>query len=67
MSWTYVLEDHNDEEINKKFYKRELQKTNQAEFRVKKVVKKNADGLYGKWKGYVNSFNSWINKKDIVI
>ena len=67
VSQTYLLEDHNDEEINKKFYKRELQKTNQAEFRIKKVVKKNGDRLYGKWKGYVNSFNSWIDKKDIVI
>ena len=23
--------------------------------------------LYIKWKGYDNSFNSWINKEDIVI
>ena len=22
--------------------------------------------LYVKWKGYNNSFNSWINKKDLV-
>ena len=36
------------------------------EFRVEKVIKKNGDKLYVKWKGYDNSFNSWIDKKDIV-
>ena len=25
-----------------------------------------SDKLYVKWKGYDNSFNSWIDKKDIV-
>ena len=32
----------------------------------KKVLKKKGDNLYVKWKGYGNSFNSWIDKKDIV-
>ena len=27
---------------------------------------KKVDKLYVKWKIYNNSFNSWINKKDIV-
>ena len=40
---------------------------NQKEFRVEKVIKKKGDKLYAKWKGYNNSFNSWIDKKDIVI
>ena len=30
------------------------------------VLKRKGDKLYVKWKGYDNSFNSWINKKDIV-
>ena len=38
------------------------QKTNQKEFRIEKIIKK-GDKLYVKWKGYDNSFNSWINKK----
>ena len=42
----------------------ELKKTNQEEFRIEKVIKKGKK-LYVKWKGYDNSFNSWINKKDI--
>ena len=32
-------------------------------FRVEKVIKRKDDELYAKWKGYDNSFNSWINKK----
>ena len=30
------------------------------------VLKRKGDELYVKWKGYDNSFNSWIDKKDIV-
>ena len=64
--WTYVLNDLNAEEIIGTFYENELQKTNQKEFRIEKVLKKKGDKLYVKWKGYDNSFNSWIDKKDIV-
>ena len=41
-------------------------KKNQKEFSVEKLIKRKSDKLYVKWKGYNNSFNSWINKKDIV-
>ena len=64
--WTYVINDLNGEEITGTFYEKELQKTNQKEFRIEKVLKKKGDKLYVKWKGYDNSFNSWINKKDLV-
>ena len=45
------------------FYKKELQKTNQTELRVEKVIKKKGDKLNVKWKDYNNSFNSWMDKK----
>ena len=64
--WTYVINDLNGEEIIGTFYEKELQKTNQQEFRIEKVIKKKGDKLYVKWKGYDNSFNSWIDKKDLV-
>ena len=48
------------------FMKKELQKTNQQEFRIEKVIKKKGDKLYVKWKGNDYSFNSWIDKKDII-
>ena len=64
--WTYTISDLNSEPITGTFYEKELQKTNQKEFRIEKVLKRKGDKLYVKWKGYDNSFNSWINKKDIV-
>ena len=64
--WTYVINDLNGEEIIGTFYEKELQKTNQEEFRIEKVIRRKGDKLYVKWKGYDNSFNSWIDKKDII-
>ena len=63
---TYTISDLNGEQIIGSFYEKELQKTNQKEFRIEKVLKRKDDQLYDKWKGYDNSFNFWINKKDIV-
>ena len=55
--WTYVINDLNGEKIIGSFYKKELQKTNQKEFTIEKDIK---------WKGYDNSFNSWIDNIDLV-
>ena len=46
-------------------YEKELQKTSQEKFRIEKVLKRKGDKILVKWKGYDNSFNSWINKKDL--
>ena len=40
VAWTYVISDLNGEEIIASFYENELQKTNQKEFRIEKVIKK---------------------------
>ena len=63
--WTNAISDLNGEEITGSFYEKELQKTSQKEFRIEKVLKRKGDKLYVKWKGYNNSFNCWINKKDL--
>ena len=64
--WTYIINDLNGEEIIGIFHEKELQKTNLKEFRIEKVLKNKGDKIYVKQKGYDNSFNSWINKKDLV-
>ena len=51
--WTYVINDLNGEEIIGTFYEKELQKKNQEEFKIEKVIKK---------KG-----NNMINGKDMII
>ena len=30
------------------------------------MIKKKSGKLYVKWKGYDNSFNSWIDKTDVI-
>ena len=63
---TYGINDLNGEKIVGSFYENELQKTNQKEFRIEKVLARKGDKLYVKWKGYDNPFNSWIDKKDLL-
>ena len=64
--WTYVINDLNGEEIIGTFYEKEMQKIDQQECRIEKVIKKKGNKLYVKWKGHDNSFNSWIDKKDLI-
>ena len=56
--WTYVILDLNGQEIIGTFYEKELQKIDQQELRIEKVIKRKGDKLYVKWKGY--------DKKDLV-
>ena len=61
-----VINDLNGEEIKGIFYEKELQKTNQEEFRIEKVIKRKGDKIYVKWKGYDISFNSWIDEASLI-
>ena len=38
--WIYTIDDLNGEKVIRTFYKNELQKTNQKEFRIEKVLEK---------------------------
>ena len=58
LPWTYVINDLNGEEITGSFYEKELEKTNQKEFTIGKIIKRKRDKLYVKWKGYDDRFNS---------
>ena len=64
--WTNVISDMNGEDITRSFYEKELQSTDQQIFRIEKIIKRKGNKLYVTWKGYDDSFNSWINKKDIL-
>ena len=66
VSWTFIINDCNGDEVVGMFYKKELQKTNQKEFRIKNIIKKKEGKLFVKCEGYDNSFNSWIDKKDAI-
>ena len=58
------------ENLLERFFEKESQKTNQKEFRIEKVIKRKGENYMSKgmirvWKGYNNSFNSWIDKSDL--
>ena len=52
--WTYVINDLNGEKIIGIFYEKELQKIDQKEFRIEKVLKRKGD-------------KSYVNGKDMLI
>ena len=64
----YKLKDMNDEIIEGSFYEKELQKTKNTtgEYIIEKIIKTRNDKLFVKWRGYNNSFNSWVDKKDVI-
>ena len=52
--WIYAFNDLNGEQIIGTFYEKELEKTNQQEFRIEKIIKKKGDILFVKSKHYRN-------------
>ena len=59
MPWTCGISNFNEEEIVGTLKKKKLWKTDEKEFRVEKVLKREDDILYGKCckgKGYDSSF-----------
>ena len=61
-----MISDLNGEKISGKFYEKELQKPRQEKFRREKGLKRKGDKLHVKSKGYDDSFNNWIHKKDLI-
>ena len=52
------------------FYENEQQKKKKEkikkEFKIKNLIRRKGNKLFDKWKDYDNSFNSRIDKRDIV-
>jgi hypothetical protein len=67
---TYNLVDLNDESIEGTFYSEELQKIDKSvldePFKIEKVIKKSKGKSLVKYLGYPDSFNEWIDSKDII-
>ena len=65
----YYLKDLSREKLDGTFYQEELLKTNMKEndlYIIEKIIKKVGNKYLVKWKGYDDSFNSYVNKNDIV-
>ena len=65
ISVTYKITDYNGEEIQGSFYEQELQKTKQDIFRIEIIIKQQGNKNLVKWLGYNDSFNAWVDNKDI--
>ena len=65
---TYKIKDLNNEIIKGIFYERELQKTkNTSEvYVIEKIIRKNKNKYFVKWRGYSDDFNSWVDKDDVI-
>ena len=65
---TYKIKDLNDEIIEGIFYERELQKSKNTSgvYIIEKIIRKNKNKYFVKWRNYSNEFNSWIDKDDII-
>ena len=63
--WTYVISNLSGQLITGIFMKKNCKKLVQK-IRIEKVLKRKGDKLYVKWKGYDNSFNCWIDTKDLI-
>ena len=65
----YYLKDLNGNKIDGMFYEQELLKTNikvNDLYIIEKIIKKIGNKYLVKWRGYDDSFNSYVNKNDIV-
>ena len=67
MRWTYATKVLRGEEIVETFQEKELQIKNQIEFRIEISIQKEVYKLYLKGESCDNSYNSLIDKNDIVI
>ena len=68
--WHMLLMILKERKLFLTFYENELQKKKKEkikkEFRIKNLIRRKGNKLFDKWKDYDNSFNSRIDKRDIV-
>ena len=57
----------NNKIIKGKFYEKEIHLTKNTigEYIIEKILKTKNNKIFVKWRGYDNSFNSWINKNTV--
>ena len=65
---TYKISEWDDTPVQGTFYDADLQKlhlSDQALFRIEKVLKRQKDRWWVKWKGWPDKYNSWIARGDV--
>lgn len=61
----YVLEDHEGNELKRKYYEEELQKTNAKDiWLVEKIVKRRGKKILVRYLGFSEKYDQWVDAKD---
>ena len=64
---SYKIKDLNNNIIEGIFYEKELQKSkNDGIYIIEKILRKNKNKYFVKWRNYSSDFNSWVDKNDII-
>ena len=62
----YKVKEWDDTPVGGTYYEEDLQKVRVTDlFRVEKVLKREKNRLFVKWKGWPDKYNSWISTKDV--
>ena len=59
----------NNEVVKGILYEKESQKSKMkgdSLYIIEKIIRKNKDRYFVKWRNHSNNFNTWVNKNDIV-
>jgi len=67
---TYKICEWDDTPVKGTFYEADLQKVHVSEdalFRIEKVLKRKKDLMLVKWKGWPEKYNSWIANQDVTL
>ena len=67
---TYKIREWDDIPVKGTFYEADLQNvhvSNDASFRIEKVLKRQKDRVSVKWQGWPDKYNSWISSQDVTL
>ena len=62
---TYTIKDTLGEPVQGTVYEKELQLSAQEIFCIERILKKKKNQVFVKWKGYSDTFNSWVPLTDL--
>ena len=69
MKPTYKINEWNGTSLRGTFYAQDLQKVTVMDddlFRVEKIIKGKGDKVLVRWKGWLDKYNSWVEKRDLL-
>ena len=66
---TYKVEEWDGTSVDGTFYAQDLQKVTVKDdlFRIDKIVKRKGDKVLVRWKGWPVKYDSWLDKKDVLV